>query len=110
MRQSQNPTPGSGVGKIPLGNSPTATIGNAGCAITAAAMLLSYMSGITVTNVQLNTWLANNSGYSPNGQSLPDGTPIDDLVNWYAIAYFSTTESEHPTLLCGRRHERTEQF
>jgi len=99
--QSQNPTPGSGVGKIPLGNSNTATIGNAGCAITASAILLSYISGQPVTNVQLNTWLTDNGGYDLNGQNLPNGTAIRDFVDWSAIAYYSTNVLNTPLYYTG---------
>jgi hypothetical protein len=60
-----------------LGTSPSETIGSAGCAITAVAMLLRYY-GIDTDPGRLNAWLTANGGYA-----------WDDQLIWNAITAYT---------------------
>jgi hypothetical protein len=48
---------------LPLGRSPVDTIGSAGCAVSAVAMVLNYY-GVPSDPAQLNAWLTANNGYA----------------------------------------------
>src|SRR5713226_5664194 len=50
-------------GGLPLGHSPVDTIGSAGCAVSAVAMILNYY-GVPSDPAQLNAWLTANEGYA----------------------------------------------
>jgi peptidase C39-like protein len=61
----------------PLGTSPTETVGSAGCAITAVAMMLRYY-GMDTDPGALNSWLTGNGGYA-----------FDDQLIWAAVTSYS---------------------
>jgi hypothetical protein len=58
---------------LPLGRSPVDTIGSAGCAVSAVAMVLKYY-GVPADPAQLNAWLTANNGYAA----------LDDVI-WGAV-------------------------
>ena len=60
-----------------LGTSPTETIGSAGCAITAVAMMLRYY-GIKADPGAFNAWLTASGGYA-----------FDDQLIWDAVTRYS---------------------
>ena len=60
-----------------LGTSPTETIGSAGCAITAVAMMLRYFD-INTDPAALNAWLTASGGYA-----------FDDQLIWNAVTAYS---------------------
>jgi hypothetical protein len=60
-----------------LGTSPTETIGSAGCAITAVAMMLRYY-GIKTDPGTFNAWLTADGGYA-----------FDDQLIWNAVTHYS---------------------
>jgi len=62
----------------------TGNIKDYGCALTSAAMILSY-HGNTVTPKELNDWL----------RSQPDGYLRNGLINWLAISRYSTPKLEY---------------
>jgi NHL repeat len=72
---------------VTMGTSnPAVTIGQAGCLLTASAMMLSYLSNSSVTPKDLNTWLTNNQGYDSvikNGQNQGKYNVIWDKVAEY---------------------------
>jgi uncharacterized protein YvpB len=61
----------------PLGTSPTETVGSAGCAITAVAMMLRYY-GMDTDPGALNGWLTQNGGYA-----------FDAQLIWAAVTTYS---------------------
>ena len=61
----------------PLGNSPTDTIGSAGCAITAVTMMLRYY-GLNTDPGAFNTWVTVNGGYV-----------YDDQIIWDAVNFYT---------------------
>ncbi len=61
----------------PLGTSATESIGSAGCAITAVAMMLRY-DGINTDPGAFNVWLTANGGYA-----------YDDMLIWDAVTRYS---------------------
>jgi len=84
-----------------IGNStnPVETIAAKGCAITSAAMMLSYISNKTVTPSDLNDWLTKNNGYDKVITTLQNGTIVNhgnyDLL-WPKIAEYSTKVLQIP--------------
>jgi len=60
-----------------LGTSPTETIGSAGCAITAVAMMLQFYD-INPDPGVFNAWLTANGGYA-----------FDDMLIWNAVTAYS---------------------
>jgi hypothetical protein len=60
-----------------LGTSPTETVGSAGCAITAVAMMLRHY-GIDTDPGTFNNWLTGNGGYA-----------YDDQLIWGAVTTYS---------------------
>jgi len=60
-----------------LGTSPTETVGSAGCAITAVAMMLQYYD-INTDPGTFNAWLTANGGYA-----------FDDMLIWNAVTAYS---------------------
>jgi Peptidase_C39 like family len=60
-----------------LGDSPTETIGSAGCAITAVAMMLGYY-GFKTDPGSFNAWLTANGGYA-----------FGDQLIWNAVTRYS---------------------
>jgi hypothetical protein len=60
-----------------LGTSPTETVGSAGCAITAVAMMLRHY-GIDMDPGSFNSWLTGNAGYA-----------YDDQLIWAAVTTYS---------------------
>lgn len=62
------------------------TIKQKGCAMTSAAMLLSYLSGTSVSPGDLNSWLSNNGGYQGDTAN----------INWQKVADYSTNELGKP--------------
>ena len=61
----------------PLGTSATESIGSAGCAITAVAMMLRYY-GMNTDPGAFNAWLTTNGGYA-----------YDDQLIWDAVNFYS---------------------
>jgi len=61
----------------PLGTSATESIGSAGCAITAVAMMLRYY-GLNTDPGAFNVWLTANGGYA-----------YDDMLIWDAVTRYS---------------------
>ena len=62
---------------MPLGTSPTDTIGSAGCAVTSVAMMLRYY-GVNTDPAAFNAWLTANGGYA-----------FDDQLIWSAVTSYT---------------------
>ena len=92
-------------GTMRIGNSsnPIETIASKGCAITRAAMMLSYISNKTVTPADLNDWLTKHNGYDKVTTTLQNGTVVNRgnyNLEWPKIAEYSTNVL-HVTLYWG---------
>jgi peptidase C39-like protein len=72
---------------VQLGSSPVDTIGSAGCAVSAVAMVLNYYGGST-NPAQLNAWLTANNGYATDDDVIWDSVSGAsggrvDFTGWY---------------------------